>query len=123
MPSLFHVTYNQFNLKQMKLRISITLVLTISTCLVMLGLLVYFHDHLWVTKILFVVNIYCRFFSISRIVNWVISNPLIYNGFKNRKFSHVVHLHVGLIMCLVLFKNRTHGFSMFPNPCKRFLFT
>ena len=56
------------------------------------------------TNILFDVNIYCRFFSISKLANWVISGLLVHKGLKNQKFSHVVHLLVGLILCLVLIK-------------------
>ena len=93
-----------------------TLLLTFSTCLVMLCLLVYFLDHLRMASILSDVNMHCIFFSISTLVNWVISDPLVHKGLKRRRFSHVVHMLVGLIMCLVLLKNRTHGFSMFTNP-------
>ena len=100
-----------------------TSLLTFSTCLVMLFVLVYFLDSLWMTSILFDVNKYCRFFSVSKLVNWVISDSLVHNGLKNRKFSHVVHMLVGLIISLVLLKNKTHGLSMFIKPCITFVFT
>ena len=50
------------------------------------------------TNILFDVNMYCRFLSISKFVNWVISDPLVHKGFKNRKFSIVIHMLVDFIM-------------------------
>ena len=104
----------------MKLSISMTSLLTFCTCLVMLCLLVYFLDHLWMTSILFDVNMYCRFFSISKLVNWVISDPLEYNCLKNRKFSPVIHMLVDFIMCLVLLRNRTrlsYIYQPFHNIC------
>ena len=52
----------------------------------MLFLLMYFLDNLWMTNILFDVNMYCRLFSISKLVNWVISDPLVHKGVKNQKF-------------------------------------
>ena len=72
----------------------------------MLCLLVYFLDHLWMTSFFFDVN---RFLFIY--------------GLKNRKVSHVVHMPVGLIVCLTLLKNRTHSFSMFTNPSMTLAFT
>ena len=63
------------------------------------------------------------FFFIFKLVNWVISNPLANNALNNRKFSHVGHALVGLIMCLLLLKNRTRGFSMLTNSCISLLFT
>ena len=74
------------------------------------------------TSILFDVDRYCRFFSIFKLVHWVISDLLVHKGLKNRKFSHIVHMLVGLIMRLVLLKNKTRGFSMFTNPCITFVF-
>ena len=82
-----------------------------------------FLGHLCMTSILFDVKMYCRFFSLPKLINWFISDPLVQKGLKNRKFSHVVQMVVGLIMCLVFLKNRTHGFSMFTSPCIIFLFT
>ena len=41
---------------------------------------------------------YCRFLSISKLVNWVISDPLGHKGFKNRKFSIVIYMLVDFIM-------------------------
>ena len=73
-----------------------------STCLPMLCSLAYFLDHLWLTSILFDVNMNCRFCSISKLVNWVFSDPLVKNGLKNRKFSDAVHMLVYLNMCLVM---------------------
>ena len=60
--------------------------LTFSTCLVTLCLLVYFLDYLWMNNILFDVNMNCRVVSISKLVNWNISDPLIYKGLKNLKY-------------------------------------
>ena len=57
-----HVTFNQCSFHQMKLNISMTSLLTFGTCLMMLYLLVHFLDFLWMTSILFDVNMYCRFF-------------------------------------------------------------
>ena len=93
-----------------------TSLLTFNKCLIILSLLVYFLGYLWMTSSLFDMNMYCKFFSISKLINWVISDPLVYKDLKNSKFFHVVHMVVGLIMCLVLLKNRTHGFSMFTDP-------
>ena len=107
----------------MKVSISMTLFPTFITCLVMVCLLVYIIDHLWMTSTLFDVNMYFRFFSISKFVNLVISDPLVHKVLKNRKLFHVDHVFVGLIMCLVLFKNRTNGFSMFISPFITFVFT
>ena len=82
--------------------------LTFRTCLVMLYLLVlyyvYFLHHLWMTGILFDVNIYCIFFSICKLVNWVISYPLEHKDLKNLNFSHIFHMLIGLIRCLILLK-------------------
>ena len=114
--SLCHVNYNQCNFQQTRLSIYMTPLLTFNTCLVMLCLLVHFLDHFWMTSILFDVNMYRRFFSISKLVNWVISDPPVQKSLKNQKFSHVVHFLVSLIMCLALLKNRTHDFSMFTLP-------
>ena len=50
------------------------------------------------TSILFDVNMYCIFLSISKLVNWVISDPLVHKGFKNRKFSIVIYMLVDFIM-------------------------
>ena len=97
--------------------------LTFRTCLVMLCLLMFSLDHLWMTSISFDVNMYCRLFSISKLVNWVISDLLVHKSLKNPKIFHIVHMLVGLIMYLVLSKNRTHGFSIFTNPCITFVFT
>ena len=68
---------------QIKLSISMTSLITFSVCLAVLSLLVYFLDHLWMTSILFDVNICCRFFSISKLVSWVISDPVVHNGLNN----------------------------------------
>ena len=87
-----------------------TSLLTFNTCLVMLYLLVYFLDYLRMTSILFDVNMYCRFFSASKLVNWVISDPLAHKGLKNLKFSLLIRMLVGFTMCLVLLKDRrTHA--------------
>ena len=100
----------------MKLSINMTSLLTFSTCLVMLCLLVYFLGHLWMTSILLDVNMYCRCFSISKLVNWVISDPLVHEGLKNwNSHAWVTHMLVDFIMCLVLLRNRTHDFPMFTN--------
>ena len=99
-----------------------TSLLTFSTCLIMPCLLVYFLDHLSMTSILFDVNMYCTFFSILKLVNWVISDPLVHKGLKNQKFTLVIRMLVDFIMCLVLLRNRTHGFPMFTNPCITFVF-
>ena len=88
----------------------------------MLCLLVYFLDHLRMTSILFDLNMYCRFFSVSELVNWIISDPLVHKGLKNRKISLSIYMFVDFIMCLVLLKNRTHGFPMFTNPWITFVF-
>ena len=88
----------------------------------MLCLLVYFLDYLRMTSILFDVNMYCKFFPISKLVNWVISDPLVHKGLKNRKFSLVIRMLVVFIMCLVLLRSRAHGFPMFTNPCITFVF-
>ena len=66
--------------------------LTVSACLVLLCLLVYFLDHLWMTSILFDVNMYCRFFSIPKLVNYITSDPLVHKGFEELNiFSHSSH--------------------------------
>ena len=52
----------------------------------MLFLLMYFLDNLWMTNILFDVNMYCRLFSTSKLVDWVISDPLVHKCVKNQKF-------------------------------------
>ena len=67
------------------------------------------------TGILFDMNMYCRFFSTSKLVNWNISDPLLHKSLKNQKLSLVIHMLVDF-MCLVLKRNRTHGFPMFTNP-------
>ena len=123
MSSLCDVTYNQCSLEQMKLSISMTSLITFSRCLVMLCILVYFLGHFWITNVLFHVNMYCRFFSISKFVNWVISDSLVHKDLNNGKFSHAVHMLLSLIICLVLLKNRKHGLSVFTNPCITFVFT
>ena len=41
----------------------------------------------------FYMNIYGRFISLSILVSWIISDPLVHKGLKNGKFSHVVHSH------------------------------
>ena len=92
-------------------------------CLVMLCLLDNFFDHLRMTSILFDVNMFCRFFFTSRLVNWVISDSLVHKGLKNRKISQVIYMFIGFIMCIVLLKNRIHDLSMFTNPCITLLFT
>ena len=63
-----------------------------------------FLDHLLMTNILFDVNMYGRFFSISKLVNWVISDALLHEGLDSLKFSQALHMIVSLIMCLVLLK-------------------
>ena len=87
----------------------------------MICLLLYFIVNLCMTCILFYVEIICSFFSISNLVNWVISDLLVNEGLKNRKLSHLVHMILGLILSLVLLKNRRHGFSMFTNVCVTFV--
>ena len=99
-----------------------TSLLIFSVCLVMLCLLVYYLDHLQLISILFGVNMCCSYFFTSRLVNWVINDPLVHKSLKNPKFSQVIHMLVGVIMCLVLLKNRTHDFPMFTNPCITFVF-
>ena len=74
-------------------------------------------------RILFDVNMYSRFFSISILVNWVISDPLVRKDLKNPKFFNVVHMLVDWIMCLVLLKTITHCFSMFTDTYITFVFT
>ena len=59
----------------------------------MLCLLVYFLDHLWMTSILFDVNMYCRCLSISKLVNWVISDPLVHKDLIFTRYSHTCRLH------------------------------
>ena len=81
-----HVTFNQCSFHQMKLNISMTSLLTFGTCLMMLYLLVHFLDFLWMTSILFDVNMYCRFFSISKLVNWVIIDLVVH--------KHIVRLAI-----------------------------
>ena len=81
--SLCHVNYNQCNFQQTRLSIYMTPLLTFNTCLVMLCLLVHFLDHFWMTSILFDVDMYCRFFSVSKLVNWVISDPPVQKSLKN----------------------------------------
>ena len=58
-----------------------TSLLTFSTRLIMLC---YFLDHLRMTSILFDVNKYCRNFSISKLVSWVISDPMVNKGLNSR---------------------------------------
>ena len=48
-------------------------------------------------SILFDVIMYCRFFSISKLVNSVISEPMVDKGLKNQKNFHVVRLFIGLV--------------------------
>ena len=62
----------------------------------MLCLLCYIY-HLWMASILFDVIMYCRFFSISKLVNSVISEPMVDKGLKNQKNFHVVRLFIGLV--------------------------
>ena len=62
----------------------------------MLCLLCYIY-HLWMASILFDVIMYCRFFSISKLVNSVISEPMVDNGLKNQKNFRVVRLFIGLV--------------------------
>ena len=69
--SLCHVTCKYCKFQETKVTISMTSLLILSICLVMLCLLKYFLDHLWMTSILFDVKIYCIFFSISKLVNWI----------------------------------------------------
>ena len=112
----------QCNFQQTKVIISMMSLLTFSTCLVILCSLVYFLDYLWMASILFDVNTYWRFFSISKLVNWVINDPLIHKDLKNQILSNVVHMLLGLFMWLIFFKNRTHGFSIFFNSSITFAF-
>ena len=100
-----------------------TSLLTFTTCLVVLCLLVYVLDLLWLTTILFDVNKHCRFFSISKLVNWIINDPLVHKGLKNQKLATVIHMLVDFIMRLVLLRNRTLGFLMFASLCITFVFT
>ena len=93
------------NSQQMKLSISVVSLFILGTCSAMLCLLVYFLDHLWMIRILFDVNKYCRFFSISKLVNCFTSDSLV----KVKKIKD----WIGFIICLVLLKNGTHGFSIF----------
>ena len=102
----------------MKLSISMRSLLTFSTCLIMLCLFIYFFNHLWITGISFDVNMYCRLFSISELVNRVISDPLVHKALKNGKLSLVIHMLVDFIMCLNLLTNRTHVFPLFTNPLR-----
>ena len=67
--------------------------------------------------ILFDADMYCRFVSISKLINWVTSDTLLHKGLKNQKFSLLIRVLVDLIMCLVFIKNRTHGFLTFTYPC------
>ena len=66
---------------------------------------------------------YFRLFSTSTLTNWIISDPLVHKDLKNRTFSYVFDMLVGLIMCLVLLRNRADGFFVFYNPCVTFVFT
>ena len=84
---LCYMTSNQYSFQKMKLNISMTSWRTFGTCLVMLCFIVYFLDYLWMTSILFYVNIYRRFFSISKLVNWIISDHLVHKGLENQNFS------------------------------------
>ena len=52
---------------------------------------------LYLSFVLFDVIMYCRFFSISKLVNSVISEPMVDNGLKNQKNFHVVRLFIGLV--------------------------
>ena len=72
------------------------------------------------TSILFDVNMYCRFFSISKLANWVTSDPMVHKGLKNRKFSIATHMLVD-IMRLVLLRHTADGFIMFISLCIIFL--
>ena len=85
----------------------------------MLSLSVYFQEHLWMTSIIFDVNLYCEFFFVSKLVNWVI----VHKVWENQKFSHLVHMLVGLIMCLLMLENIRHGFSIFTSSCITFVCT
>ena len=64
----------------------------------MLCLLCYIY-HLWMASILFDVIMYCRFskFGKFKLVNSVISEPMVDNGLKNQKNFHVVRLFIGLV--------------------------
>ena len=77
--------------------------------------------HLRMTSILFQINMYCRFLSISRLVNWVISDRLVHKGLKNQKIVIVIDMLVDFIMRLVLLRNRTLGFLMFNSLCITFV--
>ena len=99
-----------------------TSLLTFTTCLAVVCLLVYLLDHLRMTSILFQINMYCRFLSISRLVNWVISDRLVHKGLKNQKIVIVIDMLVDFIMRLVLLRNRTLGVVMFNSLCITFAF-
>ena len=97
------MTYNQCNFQQMKFSISMMSWLTFSSFSNDM-FIVYV---LWMTSILFDVNMYCRFFSMSKLVNWVINDPLVHNVLKNRKFSYVVHMLVDLkVQSCKLYNNK-----------------
>ena len=66
------------NIQQIKWNISMTSFLTFSILLVMLSFLLHFLDPLWMANILFDLNMYARFSSISKLVNWVISDPMVH---------------------------------------------
>ena len=76
--SLRHVSHSQWNIQQIKWNISMTSLLTFSTFSIMLFLLVHFLNPLWMTSILFDLNMYYRFSFISKLINWVISDPTVH---------------------------------------------
>ena len=76
--SLRHVSHSQCNIQQIKWNISMTSLLTFSTFSIMLFLLVHFLNPLWMTSILFDLNMYYRFSFISKLINWVISDPTVH---------------------------------------------
>ena len=120
------MTYNQYNSQQMKVSIIMQPLLIFFTCLVMLCLVVYFLGHFWMTSILLDVNMYCRFFPIFELLNWVINNPLVLKikVWRIENFFHVSHMRVGLIPCLVFFKRKQNTWRFYiTNTCITFLFT
>ena len=75
----------------MKLSISVVSLLTLGTCSAMLCLLVYFLDHLWMIRILFDVNKYCRFFfyiQISKLLHQWLPGK----GKKNQRLDRLHYM-------------------------------
>ena len=105
--SLCHVTYNLRNFQQMELGLDM-----------IVWSLLYFLDHLRMTSILLAVNMYCRFFSISKLGNWGISEELkIYSCRLDYVFSFDVKVDHMAFLCLLFL-----AYHLYLHECSKLLF-